>query len=152
MWPQWLTYPPRWISLLRDLSHHFGRTEVLPRTVAAAFDLEFALGEALRPDFKHYSQQIVDNAKTLTINVNRKLTSTPTGSVTDNGTITGSGTLLVQNNALGTGGTLSSIVDINALNVRLAQEATRPRIDAFVNLMRPLGLIEICRKIGRAHV
>src|SRR5437588_6507511 len=36
--------------LSRYLRHHFHRTEMLARTVAAPLDLELALGEALRPD------------------------------------------------------------------------------------------------------
>src|SRR5205085_6590292 len=36
--------------LSRYLRHHFHRTEILARTVAAPLDLELALGEALRPD------------------------------------------------------------------------------------------------------
>ena len=40
----------RWIILSRYPRHHFRRTEILARTVAAPLDLELALGEALRPD------------------------------------------------------------------------------------------------------
>src|SRR4029078_2921742 len=36
--------------LSRYLCHHFRRAEILARTVAAPLDLEFALGEALRPN------------------------------------------------------------------------------------------------------
>ena len=40
----------RWITLSRDLRHHFRRAEIFARTVAAPLDLELALGEALRPN------------------------------------------------------------------------------------------------------